>query len=65
MWETIRLMKMFKNGPFYAKNIRENNENLQIKMIFRHNKNMLGGSSKNHVFFNTLELAFIFFMSDV
>ena len=65
MCDTIMLMKMFENGPFNTKNIMENNENLEIKKIFRHKKNMLGVSSKNHVFFNTLELAFIFLMSDV
>ena len=54
MYETIMLMKMFENGPFYTKNIMENNENLQMKKIFRHKKNMLGGSSKNHVFLTHL-----------
>ena len=54
MFETIRLIKMFKNGPFYTKNIIENNENLQIKLILGHNENMLGGSSKNHDFLTQL-----------
>ena len=40
MYETIMLMKMFENGPFYTKNIIENNEYLQIKMILGQNENM-------------------------
>ena len=54
MCKTLSLIKMFKNGPFYTKNIIENNENIQIKKIFLHKKNMLGGSSKNHVFLTHL-----------
>ena len=51
---TLIFMKMLKKGPLCTKNIIENNENLQIKLILGHIENMLGGSSENHGFLTQL-----------